>query len=486
MTTTALPFLAPAATSASLRIGGDARAAADGGLRELVDPATGEPLARVAEATAQDVGDAVAAARRAFEEGAWRHLPGAAKARVLHRWADGIDAAADNLAQCITLEMGKPIVQAEREIRGVAELVRYYAGWTTKVAGTVNTTAPGMLSITTREPVGVCAAITPWNYPAMLAMFKLAPALACGNAVVLKPAEQTPLIAVALADAAAEAGVPPGVLNVVTGGGAVAGAELAGHPDVAKVAFTGSTDVGKQIMRLAADRVARVSLELGGKSPNVVFADADLDAACAAAAAGMWENAGQWCVAGSRLLVQREVVGEVVDRLLDSAAKLRVGPGIERATDVGPLVSEAQLARVLGYVERGRAQGATLAYGGERLPGPGFFMRPTIFTDVTQEMAIAQEEIFGPVLAVIPFDEDPVPLANATRYGLAAAVWTRDHARAQRVARELRAGMVWVNTYGEFDLATPFGGVGESGFGRELGSGAIDLFTEQKSTISRW
>ena len=372
------------------------------------------------------------------------------------------------------------------ELPFAAEVFRYYAGWTTKIHGETLNLRDGAFTFTLRQPLGVVGAIVPWNFPFLLASWKIAPALAAGNTLVLKPASLTPLTALRFAELTQEAGLPEGVFNVVPGPGGKAGMALVRHPGVDKIAFTGSTEVGKGIMREAAGSLKRVSLELGGKSPNIVFADADMEAALRGAMTGIFYNKGEVCAAGSRLLVEQRVHDEFVGKLVERVKGLKVGDPMDKATRMGPVVSAQQLQTVLGYVEAGRREGATLAAGGERVrvgDGRGYFVQPTVFTGVTNAMRIAREEIFGPVLSVIPFKDadDAVAQGNETFYGLAAAVWTRDVGKALRVARALRAGTVWVNAYNLYDAALPFGGFKESGFGRELGQAGLDLYTEVKS-----
>ncbi|MBA4159513.1 MAG: aldehyde dehydrogenase family protein, partial [Gemmatimonadetes bacterium] len=398
-----------------------------------------------------------------------------------------LEARADELARLETMDNGKPVREARMiDIQGSIDCFRYYAGWADKIDGDVIPVPGPYLNYTRREPVGVCGQIIPWNYPLQMAAWKVAPALACGNTVVLKPAEQTPLTALELARIAEEAGLPAGVLNVVPGFGDTAGAALVRHPDVDKIAFTGSTEVGKTIQREAAGTLKRVSLELGGKSPNIVFADADIDAAVRGASMAIFYNTGQACTAGSRLLVEESIRDEFVEKLRARAEKMQPGDPLDPKTRLGPLVSQEQLDRVLSYIAKGKEEGADLVLGGERASvngGKGYFLAPTIFDRVTSEMTIAREEIFGPVLAVTTFSdlEEAIAIGNKTEYGLAAAVWTRDVKKAHRAAHLLRAGTVWINTYHNVDTASPFGGYKQSGYGRELGRYALDLYTQVKS-----
>jgi acyl-CoA reductase-like NAD-dependent aldehyde dehydrogenase len=474
-----------------LFIGGRWVESASGRHFGVENPATGESLAAVAEAGAEDVDKAVAAARRSFDSGVWRELPPAERAKALWRIGDMIEERATEFAQLETLDNGMPINDALLFHAPLAAATfRYYAGWVTKLDGaTQQVSLPGKyLSYTLREPVGVVGQIIPWNFPLLMAAWKLAPALACGNSVVLKPSEETPLSALLLAELIQQAEVPDGVVNVVPGRGEIAGARLASHPDVDKIAFTGSTEVGKLIARASADsNLKRVSLELGGKSPNIVFADADLTRAVSGAFFGIFFNQGQVCSAGSRLFVQEKVYDQTLDELLKTVKETRIGPGLDPVTQMGPLVSRAQQERVLGYISLGNKEGARMLTGGGRPEGldGGYFVEPTVFADVDGGMTIAREEIFGPVVSAIPFsdEDDLVAKANSTIYGLVAGVWTRDVARAHRVAHALKAGTVYVNCYHIVDPVTPWGGYKQSGWGRELGPYALDLYTELKNVI---
>jgi phenylacetaldehyde dehydrogenase len=457
----------------------------DGDGRLTVEnPATEEPLAEVPAAGETAVDRAVAGAARAFADGRWSRAQPADQEAVLRRLAGLVERHAEELAWLEVLDNGKTLAEARGDVGGVAAVLAYYAGWPTKLAGDVHSTDRRFLAYTVAEPVGVCGQIIPWNYPLLMASWKLGPALAAGNTVVLKPAEQTPLSVLRLAELAAEAGLPEGVLQIVTGDGAT-GAALARHPGVHKLAFTGSTAVGRSIMGTAAEGIKRVTLELGGKNPNVVFADADLDAAVDGAMAGAFENCGQACIAGSRLLVERAVHDELVARLRERADALRVGAGWEDGVDLGPLVSAEQRDGVVGHVEAAARAGARVVTEGPRLEGTGYFMRPAVVDGVSPDMAIFRDEVFGPVVTVTPFDgeEEGLALANDTRYGLSAGVWTADMGRAIRATRAIRAGTVWVNAYGSIRPEVPFGGFGESGLGRELGAHALSSYTELKSVF---
>jgi phenylacetaldehyde dehydrogenase len=463
--------------------------AASGKTLTTYDPATEEPLAEVPAGDKEDVDRAVRAARRALESGPWRRMTPSERGRAIWKLADLVEAHAEEFAQLETLDNGKPLAVARvADVPLVVDHFRYYAGWATKVEGeTIPVSTPGqrVLTYTLREPVGVVGQIIPWNFPLLMAAWKLGVALACGNTVVLKPAEQTPLSALRLGELLEEAGIPPGVVNIVTGFGETAGAAIASHPDIDKVAFTGSTEVGHAIMHAAAGNLKRVSLELGGKSPNIVFADADLDEAAVGAASAIYFNHGQCCCAGSRLYVEQKVYDKLVPRLIEFSEKIKVGPGMDLSSEMGPLVSSEQFERVTSYLASGKQQGAKAVTGGDRPKNlkKGYFVAPTVFTDVKPDMKVVREEIFGPVVCAIPFKdpEEVVAAGNDTPYGLAAAVWTKDIQKAHRMAEVLKAGTVWINCYNMFDAAAPFGGYKQSGFGREMGKAALEMYTQIKT-----
>ncbi|HEV8122263.1 MAG TPA: aldehyde dehydrogenase family protein [Candidatus Polarisedimenticolia bacterium] len=469
---------------ARLYIDGQWVDAKSGATFKTINPATEEPLTEVAEGGALDIDLAVKAARRAYDTGPWAKMSPSDRGRILWKIGDLLEANVQEIGRVETLDQGKTITESTRvDVPLAADCFRYFAGWATKIEGeTIPVRAPS-LNYTLREPLGVVGAITPWNFPILMAAWKIAPALAAGNCVVLKPAKETPLTALLVAEMAQEAGLPPGVLNVVPGRGTVAGQALVDHPMVSKIAFTGSTEVGRDIMRRGTDTLKRLTLELGGKSPHIVFADADLDMAVRGASTGVFYNKGEVCTAGSRLFLEDGVHDAFVDRLQSQVGKLVQGDPLDPKTRLGPQVSEAQMRQVLGYVDTGKKEGARLVCGGERPAGKGFFVRPTIFTGVRNEMTLAREEIFGPVLAVLRFKdlEEVIAAANDTIYGLAAGVWTRDIKKAHKTARMLQAGTVWINSYGLYDSAMPFGGVKQSGFGRELGREGLLEYTRTKS-----
>jgi acyl-CoA reductase-like NAD-dependent aldehyde dehydrogenase len=467
-----------------LLIGGKWVPAASGKTFETVNPANEEVLALIAEGDKADIDAAVKAARKAFEEGKWPNMGPHQRARLLFKIADLIDAHAEELAELETLDNGKPLTFAKAfDVPASAETFRYYAGWVTKLYGETNPSDPAFFNYTLREPVGVCGQIIPWNFPLLMAAWKLGPALACGNTVILKPAEQTPLTALRLGELITEAGLPEGVLNIVTGFGPGAGSSIAEHPGIDKVAFTGSTEVGKIILKASAGNLKKVSLELGGKAPNIIFPDADLDQAIPTSMMGVYFNSGQVCCAGTRIFVQRDRYDEVVEKFANFSKGVSMGDPFDQKNVVGPLVSREQFDRVKGYLEVGKKEGAKVAAGGVTGEGKGYFVRPTLFSDVKNDMQIAREEIFGPVGAAIAFkdENDAVFQGNDTEYGLSAAVWTRDVGRAHKFARSLKAGTVWINCYNQLDPISPFGGYKQSGFGRELGKYAIDLYTQIKS-----
>ncbi|MFI5348319.1 MAG: aldehyde dehydrogenase family protein [Elusimicrobiota bacterium] len=472
-----------------LLIDGKSVDAASGKTFKTLNPATGDSLATVAEADSADVDRAVAAARAALS-GPWSKMSPAERERVLHKAADLLEARAEAFAQLETLDNGKPVREAKNgDLPLAIGLLRYFGGWPTKIHGETTPVSvpyfPGakFLHYTVREPVGVVGAIIPWNFPLLMAVERLAPALACGNAVVLKPAEQTPLSALWFAELLLEAGVPPGVVNVVPGFGPTAGGAIAKHMGIDKVTFTGSTEVGREVVKASAGNMKRISMELGGKSPNIVFADADLDAAAKGIFMGIFYNQGQCCSAGSRVFIERSAYDKMVAALADRAKTVRQGNPLDPKTHMGPLVSAEQRDRVLSYIESGKKEGAQLLAGGEAAPGAGFFVQPTVFGGVKDSMKIAREEIFGPVVSVMPFDtlDEVMERANSTDYGLVAAVWTKDVKKAHLAAQKLKAGTVWINCYHFVDAAAPWGGVKQSGYGREKGQYALENYTSLKS-----
>jgi aldehyde dehydrogenase (NAD+) len=469
-----------------LLIGNEWREAVSGQTMEVVNPATEEVIATVPSAGADDLDAAVQAARAALD-GPWSALSARERGRLVRRLGERLLARADEIARLETLHNGKPISESRQiEIPAAAECFEYYGGWSDKIMGETIPVKGNYLTYTLREPIGVVAAIVPWNFPLLLAAWKVAPALACGNTVILKPASQTPLTAIALGEIAIEAGLPPGVLNVLTGPGASLGQAIVEHPGIDKIAFTGDTTTGKGIMRSAAGTLKKITLELGGKSPNIVLADADIDAAVRGATVGIFYGKGEVCAAGSRLLVDSSIKTQFIEKLAARTKKMVPGDPLDPKTRFGAVSSRRQMETVLRYIESGRQEGATLVAGGARADigtGKGFFVQPTVFADVLPGMTIAREEIFGPVLAAIEFADidEAIARANDSPYGLAAGVWTRDIRKAHYVARKLQAGTVWINTYNIYDTAAPFGGYKQSGFGREMSAHALEHYTQVKS-----
>ena len=469
-----------------LLIDNEWRPAASGRTMDVVNPATEDTIAQVPSAGPADLDDAVRAARAALA-GPWAQMSARERGRLVRKLGDRLLERLDEVARLETIHNGKPISESRQiEIPAAAECFEYYGGWSDKVMGETIPVKGNHLTYTLREPIGVVAAIVPWNFPLLLASWKVAPALACGNTVILKPASQTPLTALALGEIAVEVGLPPGVLNVVTGPGSELGQAIVEHPGIDKIAFTGDTSTGKGIMRGAAGSLKRITLELGGKSPNIVCADADIDAAIRGATIGIFYGKGEVCAAGSRLLVDRAIKAEFIDKLAARARKMTAGDPMDPKTRFGALSSRKQMETVLRYIESGNREGATLVAGGARTDigtGKGYFVQPTVFADVRPEMTIAREEIFGPVLAAIEFADidEAIARANESPYGLAAGVWTRDIKKAHYVARKLQAGTVWINTYNVYDTAAPFGGYKQSGFGREMSAHALEHYTQIKS-----
>jgi len=468
-----------------LFINNEWRPALSGKRFPVENPATEEIIAEVALGDAADADAAVKAARACFESDAWRGMSARKRGRLLFKTADLLEARLDEFARLETAHNGKTLFESKIELSMTVNTLRYYAGWCDKITGETLPVEGPFFTYTLREPIGVVGAIVPWNFPLNIASWKFAPALAAGCTMILKPASETPLTALLFAELILEAGFPPGAFNVLAGGGSTAGAALVKHPDVDKISFTGSTEVGRQIMKMAADTNKRITLELGGKSPNVIFADADLKAAVRGAQTGIFYGKGEVCAAGSRLLVEKSVHDQVVDQLAEGAKKLTPGDPLDKNTRMGALVSKKQQETVLGYVKKGLDEGASLVAGGKAVKpnGKGYFVEATVFDKVQPEMTIAREEIFGPVLAVLSFDDydSGVALANRTIYGLAAGIWTKDVGKAHRAAKAIRAGTVWINSYNFYDSGAPFGGFKASGFGRDLGVDALDGYLETKT-----
>lgn len=458
-----------------------------GATLDVFDPSTGDVIAKVAAADKEDVDEAVKAARAAFDGGKWSQLTPSVRGQLLWKIAELLERDFDEFTRLETIDNGKPLAFSRGDVTLAIDMFRYMAGWTTKITGTTTPLSLGFPhhSYTTREPVGVAAQIVPWNFPLLMAVWKLAPALAAGCSVVLKSAEQTPLSALKLAELFEEAEFPAGAVNIISGFGETAGAAMAAHPMVDKIAFTGSTEVGKLIVKAATGNLKKVTLELGGKSPVVVLPDADLDAASAGAAAGIFYNQGQVCTAGSRLYVHKSAFDKVLAAVSDRAKEIKVGPGLDESNDMGPLVSDEQLNRVLGFFESGKQEGARVVAGGERHGDKGYFVKPTVYADTNRDMKLVKEEIFGPVIAAEPYDDDDLDriaaIANDTDYGLAASVWSRDISKALKLASKIKAGTVWVNCHNVYDAALPFGGFKQSGWGREMGEYAIQNYTEVKA-----
>lgn len=473
-------------------IGGAWCEAADSTTLDVVDPATGQAFATVPAGGKEDIDRAVRAARQAFEQGDWPRMRGVDRERLLHRLADLIEANAQELAELEAMDNGKPVTVARHaDVALVVDSLRYMAGWATKLGGeAMDLSVPiirerEFFGFTRREPVGVVGAIIPWNFPLLMAAWKLGPALATGCTMVLKPAEETPLSALRLAQLVEEAGYPPGVFNVVTGLGHTAGAALSGHPGIDKIAFTGSTEIGKLVGKSALDNMTRISLELGGKSPMIVLDDADPEAAAAGASHAIFFNSGQVCTAGSRLFIHKKKFEPVVEALANIAANMKVGAGIQADTQLGPLVSAVQQQRVMGYIQSGFDEGARAVVGGEAGEGGGYFVKPTVLVDTRDDMKVVREEIFGPVVVAMPYDDldEVARRANDTPYGLAASIWSNDLTRVHKLIPKIKAGTVWINCHTVLDSAMPFGGYKQSGLGRELGRAVLDQYTETKSVI---
>ena len=483
MVTTAAKPAKPGIRQTRLMINNEWVDSSDGSTFETLNPATGETIAKVAHATAKDVDMAVKAARRAVETGPWSRMDAADRGRLMYKLADRIEQEAGELAMLESLNCGKTIRDSRGDVGGVVNTLRYYAGWADKIEGKTVPVRGGFLSYTLQQPVGVVGQIIPWNFPLLMLAWKWGPALAGGNAIVMKTAEQTPLSAMRLAELAIEVGFPPGVINLLAGLGETTGDAMVKHPDIDKIAFTGHVDTAKIIQKNAANSLKRCTFELGGKSPNVIFADCDLDKAVEGAFHAIYFHCGQCCTAGSRLFVEKSIREKFVERLAARAKQRKVGDPMSEDTDQGPQVSQEQLDKILGYVAAGQKAGAKLVVGGERVGPNGYFVSPTIFDNVTDDMTIATDEIFGPVVSVLPFEtfDEVVERANNTSYGLAAGVWTTNLEKAHLYAKQVKAGTIWVNTYHVVDTSTPFGGFKMSGQGRENGEAALDHYTETKT-----
>ena len=466
-----------------LFINGEWTNSSDGATFDTYNPATGETIAKVAHATKEDVDRAVKSARKALEKGAWGKMDACDRGKLMFKLADLIEANSEELARLEALNCGKTITDSRGDIGGMLNGLRYYAGWADKIEGKTVPVRGSFLSYTLRQPVGVVGQIIPWNFPLLMAAWKWGPALACGNTIVMKAAEQTPLSVLRVCELVQEAGFPPGVINLLNGMGETTGDAMVTHPDIDKIAFTGHVDTAKLITKRAADTLKRTTFELGGKSPNVVFADCDMEQAVAGAFHAIYFHGGQCCTAGSRLFIEEKIKDEFVSRLAEKAGQRRVGNQLDEKTEQGPQVSQEQLDKILGYVELGQQQGAKLVAGGKRVGDKGFFVEPTIFDNVTDDMAIAKDEIFGPVVSVLSFKDadDMIERANTTQYGLAAAVWTKNIDKAHWYAKNVKAGTVWVNCYHIVDVTTPFGGFKMSGQGRENGEAALEHYTETKT-----
>jgi aldehyde dehydrogenase (NAD+) len=474
---------APQVKDQPLFIGGKWQDSVSGKTFPAINPSTGGTICQVAEGDAADIDLAVKAARKALESNAWKKMDAADRGRLLFKLADAVEKEASDLAALESLNCGKTIRDSLGDMQGVANWLRYYAGWADKVEGRTVPARGGFLSYTLRQPVGVVGQIIPWNFPLLMLAWKWGPALACGNTIVMKPAEQSPLTALRAAALAQEVGFPDGVINMIPGYGETAGAALVRHPDVDKIAFTGHVDTAKIIQKVAADTLKRCTFELGGKSPNVIFADSNLSDAVAGAFHAIYFHGGQCCTAGSRLFVEEKIHRDFVDRLAEKAKQRRVGDPLDQETEQGPQVSQEQLDKIMGYVKIGKEQGGKLVVGGNRVGDKGYFVEPTIFDNIKDDMTIAKDEIFGPVVSVLPFKniDEVIQRANSTYYGLAAAVWTTDLNKAHTFAREVKAGTIWVNCYHVVDTTTPFGGFKMSGIGRENGEAVLEHYTETKT-----